>query len=682
MAVPFPRFLPANAGAPGAAPAGGAGDIRRLLPLLLLLALRFPAGAQPGAPAPLADSLRRALAAPAPDTTRAKTALRLSAALAATDTAAARRYAHQALALSTGAGFGYGQAHAWLQLSALAIIRNDNARADACGTRAEAVATPLYRQQPAARLARLLAAIANNRGNVADRRGQYAAAVRRYLAAATYLTRLPDTGTLLTVYANLGNSLLISGQPGRAAYYWRQAAALRTRTGPVPELLPVYLQLARLHLQQGRPDSAGLVLRTARPLLPGATLYADDYYVTLGQYYRSLGQAAAARQAFGQAADYAARKGAQARVARLLFEQGQLAAQAGDATAARTSLERSLTLAEQLGDSRQLMNTLDELARLAEQAGQWPEALRYYRRAQELRDTLASAAVRTQVGQLETRYRTREQAEQLRALRQAQAAQQLALRQQRRLNAAYLGLLVLLVAAGVLAAALLRYRQRQAARQRAQEQALLTAQGILQGQEEERRRLARDLHDGLGGMLSTVKHYLATARQSASQPGPAEATAGLLTQSIQHLDSSIGELRRVARNLMPEALLTFGLAQALTDLCATTRQASGLDVQLHLHGLDTRLPQTLEVELYRLVQELLNNVLKHAHAREVLVQLMRHGNALHLVVEDDGQGFDPAVAGIGVGLRSVQARARYLGGTLDVQAAPGQGASFSLELTV
>ena len=650
-----------------------------LLPFGLLLA--GPLAAQ--VPALPPDSLLRALQTAAPDTSRAKTALRLSAALAATDTAQARRYARQALALSQASGFGYGQAHSWLQLSALAIIRNDNARAARYGARAQAAAAPLYRQRPAPRLARLLAAIANNRGNVADRQGQYAAAVRGYLQAATYLAPLPEAGrTLLTVYANLGNSLLAANQPAQAAQYWRLAAALAPRTGPVPELLPVYLQLARLHLQQSQPDSAGQMLRAARPLLPAGQLYADEYYGTLGQYYRSTQQPTAARQAFGQAVVYARRKGAAGYEAKLLFELGQLAAQVGDLPAARASLERSLALTEQLGDSRQLVDNLEGLARLAEQGGQWQEALRYYRRSHELRDTLAGTAVRAQVAQLETRYRTRQQAQQLRALRQTQAAEQLVLRQQRRLNAVYLVLLLTLVAAGGLAAALLRYRQRQAAQQRAQEQALLAAQSVLQGQEEERRRLARDLHDGLGGMLSTVKHYLATAQGRAAQPAGAAAATELLGQSIQHLDSSIGELRRVARNLMPEALLAFGLPQALQDLCASTQQASGVAVQLHLHGLETRLPQALEVELYRLVQELLNNVLKHAQAREVLVQLMRHGPALHLVVEDDGVGFDPAVAGTGVGLRSVQARARYLGGTMEVQAAPGQGASFSLELRV
>ncbi|UOE36297.1 tetratricopeptide repeat protein [Hymenobacter monticola] len=515
---------------------------------------------------------------------------------------------------------------------------------------------------------------------MADRQGQYAAAVRNYLQAATYLAPLPEAGrTLLTVYANLGNSLQAANQPTEAIRYWRLAASLAPRTGPVPELLPVYLQLARLHLQHARPDSAGQVLRAARPLLPGGELYADQYYFTLGQYYRSTGQPAAARQAFEQAVGFARRKGAAGDEAKLLIELSQLAAQAGDLPAARASLERSLRISEQLGDPRQLADNLDGLARLAEQAGQWAEALRYYRRGHELRDTLAGTAVRAQVAQLETRYRTRQQAAQLRALRQTQAAEQLVLRQQRRLNAVYLALLLALVAAGVLAAALLRYRQRQAARQREQEKALLTAQAVLQGQEEERRRLARDLHDGLGGMLSTVKHYLASARQRAVRPDEASS---LVSQSIEHLDSSIGELRRVARNLMPEALLAFGLKQALQDLCASTQKAGPAHVQLHTHGLETRLPQKLEVELYRLVQELLNNVLKHAQAQEVLVQLMRHGPELHLVVEDDGRGFDPAVASTGVGLRSVQARARYLGGTLEVQSAPGQGTSFSLDLRV
>ncbi len=628
--------------------------------LLLALAGSRPAGASvPGVPA---------------DTTQAKAALRQSAALAASDTARAGQLARQALALSMAAGYGYGQAHGWLQLSALALIRGDQRRARHYGERARAVAWPLYRHRPSARLARLLAGIANNLGSAADHQGQYPTAAAQYLDAVAYLLPYPEqAATLQTVYVNLGNCLLGLGQPARAAGYWRRAVALRTHTGPVPELLPAYLQLAALHLQNAHLDSAGRALAAARPLVHPASLYAGEYYGALGQYYLRRRQATAAHQAFARALGYATRKGTPGYQAQLLLGLGQLDQQAGDLAQARARLLQSLALTELRGDPQQLATVLQALAGLEEQAGQGLTALHYYRRSRQLLDTLAGTAARRQLNELETRFRTREQAQQLRGLRQAQATQQQALRQQRQLSALYLALLLAVLGAGALGLALWRHRRRLAAQRQAQH----AAQAVLHGQETERRRLARDLHDGLGGMLATVRLYLASAGQRPDLPAE---PAHLLKRAVAHLDRSIGELRQVARNLMPEALLTFGLSQALHDLAATRPLAEEPQVQVQLYGLDERLPPALEVEIYRLVQELLANARRHARARQVLVQLMRHGPEVQLVVEDDGCGFDPAAPRLGVGLRSVQARVQYLGGTLDVQSRPGHGTTVSIEL--
>jgi signal transduction histidine kinase len=620
-----------------------------------------------------------ALGAPA-DTTRAKDALRQSAALAATDTARAGQLARQALALSTAAGYRYGQAHGWLQLSALALIRGDQQRAQHYGERAQAVARPLYRRQPRARLARLLAGIANNLGSAADHQGQYPAAVAHYLDATAYLTPYPaQAATLRTVYTNLGNCLLVLGQPAQAAGYWRRAVALRPPSGRAPDLLPAYLQLATLHLQNAHVDSARQALAAARPLVHSGSLYAGEYYGTLGQYYLQRQQGAAARRAFTQALGYATHKGAAGYQAQLLLGLGQLDQQAGNPAQARTQLLQSLALIEQRGDPQQLAAVLQALAQVEEQAGQGLAALHYYRRSRQVLDTLAGAVARRQINQLETRFRTREQAQQLRALRLAQATQQQALRQQRQLSALYLALLLAVLGAGGLGLALWRHRRHLVAQRQAQAQAQQAAQAMLHGQETERRRLARDLHDGLGGMLATVRLYLASAGQRPDLP---PEPAHLLTQAVAHLDGTIGELRQVARNLMPEALLTFGLSQALHDLAAARPLAEGPQVQVQLYGLAERLPPALEVEVYRLVQELLANARRHAGARQVLVQLMRHGPELQLVVEDDGSGFDPAAPRAGVGLRSVQARVQYLGGTLDVQSRPGHGTTVSIELQV
>lgn len=662
-----------------------AGCPPRLLPhwlagglLLALLGHPLPGWAQRAA-----DSLRAALRTEPTDSGWAKTALRLSATLAATDSAAAGHYARQALALSTRAGFGYGQAHAWLQLGALATLHHDYPRATTYTQRAAAAAQPLA---PTARVRRLQASVANNEGTAAEHRGHYRAAVACYLRAAALLAPLPAAarGPLPTVYGNLGNCWQVLGQPDRAATYWR--LALAQAPGPVPALVPVHLHLASHYLLRARPDSAGPQLHAAAALLPGALLHAADYYTTLGEYYLARRQPLPAQQALRQALA-TLRQGAGGDSAKVLFGLGQVAGQLGQPAAARRYLARSLALTTRHASPQLLMDELTALGRLAEQAGQWQAALGYYQRGQHLRDSLASAAVRRQAGQLEAQYRTREQARQLRALHREQRAQQLALRQQRRLSAVYLGLALALLGLGALSLALLRHRHRLARQQQAlhaqhlhqlaQEKALQVTQAVLEGQEEERARVARDLHDGLGGLLATVRLYLGSAR---AHPDLAPAPAQLVAQSVAHLDASIGELRRVARHLLPEAVMAFGLAHALQDLCDTVQQASNLHVQLHTHGLAERLPPATEVALYRMVQELLTNVGRHAQASQVLVQLMRYPGALHLVVEDDGRGFDPDQRPAGVGLRSVRARAAYLGGTLDVQSAPGQGTTVSFEL--
>jgi two-component system NarL family sensor kinase len=659
----------------------------RALHALLLLGMWLTTSAADAQAVP--DSLLQQLRTATTDTQRAKIAVRLSIASTATDTTQAGQYARQGLQLSTAVHFTYGQAHAFMQLGTLANIRNDNAQAARYYGRAQVLAGNLYQRQPSTRHLKLLAALANNQGNIYDRLGQYQPAVQQYLRAATYLQRLRDYATLQTVYGNLGNSFLVLNQPKEAARYWRRAVAMRTSAGPQASLVPVYLQLAGLHLQDHQPDSAWVQLSQARPLIPQAELYAGEYYGTLGQYYLQGGKLQLARQAFKQALEYATNKGAVGYQAKLLFGLGQVDEQAGHRAEARARMQRSLALAEELGDPQQQLSNLEALAALEERAADWLQALRYHKRIRALRDTLANAAVRTQVNTLETRYRTRQQAQELTSLRREQAVQQRELTQQRQLNALYLGLVAALAVVGGLGLLLVRHRQRltrqrqelqrQQIQQLEQEKVLLKTEAMLQGQEEERSRLARDLHDGLGGMLSTVRLYLGALGGRVVLPAE---SARLFTQSVEHLDSSISELRRVARNMMPETLLRFGLVQALRDVCDATQQTGALQVQFQVHGLDERLDQRTEVVVFRIAQELLTNVIRHAQAHSVIVQLMRHDNLLQLVVEDDGRGFQPTTARTGVGLRSIQSRASYLNAQLDIQSEPGRGTSVTLEFSL
>jgi signal transduction histidine kinase len=210
------------------------------------------------------------------------------------------------------------------------------------------------------------------------------------------------------------------------------------------------------------------------------------------------------------------------------------------------------------------------------------------------------------------------------------------------------------------------------------QQQLLAMQSVLQGQEEERSRLARDLHDGVGGLLSGIKLSLAGMKGNVYLP---EQSAQSLSNVILQLDHSISELRRVSHNMMPEALIRYGLREALENYCANINISGAIKVQLQTYGMDQRLEQSVEIVLYRIVQELLNNVVRHARATQVLVQLIRKQDRFSLTVEDDGIGFDNqlANAGAGAGMANIRARAEYLGGTVDIHSAPGQGTSVNVE---
>jgi len=214
-----------------------------------------------------------------------------------------------------------------------------------------------------------------------------------------------------------------------------------------------------------------------------------------------------------------------------------------------------------------------------------------------------------------------------------------------------------------------------------QEKQLVATNSILKGQEEERTRVARDLHDGLGGLLSGIKLTLNSVKGNVILP---EESAMTFTRALTQLDGAISEMRRVAHSMMPETLVRFGLIEALNDFCEGISASGQLKVTMQAFGFENRLDSSIEIVLYRVVQELLNNVLKYAEATEAQVQLTRIGSNVSLTVEDNGKGFDvkSLETSKGAGFRNVQARVDYLNGKLDVQSTPEEGTSVLVEIVV
>lgn len=156
-------------------------------------------------------------------------------------------------------------------------------------------------------------------------------------------------------------------------------------------------------------------------------------------------------------------------------------------------------------------------------------------------------------------------------------------------------------------------------------------------------------------------------------------------RSLDMLDSSIHELRRVAHNMMPEALMKFGLDPALKDFCNDINQTGILNVTYQSIGLEkTKIDQTVAITIYRIVQELINNTLKHASAKQAIVQVTKSDHLLTVTVEDDGKGFDTTAISntSGSGWINIKHRVDFLKGNIDLHAEPGKGTSVLIELTI
>jgi two-component system, NarL family, sensor kinase len=210
---------------------------------------------------------------------------------------------------------------------------------------------------------------------------------------------------------------------------------------------------------------------------------------------------------------------------------------------------------------------------------------------------------------------------------------------------------------------------------------LLAIDAMLKGQEEERGRLAKDLHDGLGGMLSGVKLNFNNIKETLIMD--VENTIRF-KNSILQLDNSIVELRKVAHNLMPEGLVKFGLKNSVLDYCNSMQLSSNVKILYEQLGEERSLENTKELVIYRILQELINNAIKHANAKQIVIQLIKNKNNVLITVEDDGKGFiiDDLKKIKGIGIRSVQQRVDYLMGTIYFDSKLDVGTFINIELAI
>ena len=311
---------------------------------------------------------------------------------------------------------------------------------------------------------------------------------------------------------------------------------------------------------------------------------------------------------------------------------------------------------------------------------------KYHREYGDSIKVLVKKILSQKSAELEKKYETEKKETQIKKLQAEKLVQQLSIRQKNTLNYILIGSAVALLLISLLL--YVNYKSKQTLQlQRIQElekeKHLTATEAVLKGEEQERTRLAKDLHDGLGGMLSGIKYSFNTMKGNLIMtPDNVQA----FERSMDMLDSSIKEMRRVAHNMMPEALVKFGLNTALKDFCNDINQSGAVKVIYQSVGVTdaTQIEQTTSITIFRIVQELLNNIIKHASATQAVVQLNKLNKQISITVEDDGKGFNTELLknSKGIGWANIQNRVEFLKGVLDVQSEQGKGTSVHIEMSL
>ncbi len=532
-----------------------------------------------------------------------------------------------------------------------------------------------------------------NLGNVYLHKNDRAKAMDYYLQAAKIWENSENKKYLPSLYSNINALLEEQKEHSKAMEYANKAVALSKQLGDTLSLVDGLINLSVSYHNLGQKEKAFQILEQALPL---AKKNGDLYQLVtltnnIGDYYIANKNFPAALSTSLELYNYSEKIGnkyflssANLMLAKVYYElkqQDKAFAHIADAE----------KLANEIGERAELKDIYKIRGDIEQANGNYKSAASYYAKTIELRDSLFETGTSEKVAEAEAKYENEKKQKEIVQLEKNKEIQSLSIKQKSTLNYFLIGSLAALLLVGFLGYRNFRNRQELAKQQDElqkqritdleKDKQLVAVDSMLQGQEEERSRLAKDLHDGLGGLLSGVKFSLSNMKDNLIIT-PDNMT--VFERSLDMLDTSIRELRRVAHNMMPEMLTKFGLDEALKEYCNTVNATKLLSVKYQSIGMDSRIEKSSEIIIYRIIQELLNNIMKHATATEAMVQLIKEDGRFSIIVEDNGKGFDTTLlkTNKGAGLTSIQSRVDYLKGQLDIHSEQGKGTLVNIEFNI
>jgi len=527
-----------------------------------------------------------------------------------------------------------------------------------------------------------------NIGNINQLRAEYTRATDNYLEGIKLFEQISDTLNLIYALSNLGGIFSDLEQFDQSIAYYLKTLALSKAIKDSSNFAEFYIDMGTVELKRNNIDSARFYLFEAKKHIG---FNREDYqnvliYNGLSEIDTRTGDHEGALNKSRIALKYGVKLGNPSVITTSMARLGMNLSNLNKIDSAEYYLVNAIRIATENHAYEVLIPAYQWMSEVQEKKGNFKSAMDWFKKYKMAEDSAAGQKQQRVISGLEIVYET-EKKDLLLSEQNLEIERNEALLARR--TAFIIALSGALISAFVflfLIRRSLRQKriiaekdaalQKDKVKQLEQENQMVALQSMMEGQEQERKRLARDLHDGLGGLLSSAKHRFSNMLSEHKNLENSE-----FKEALDLLDNTSSEARKIAHNLMPAALVKFGLVDALQDFCNNVSESTGIQFDFQSFGIEQRLESSTEIMIYRIVQELVNNIVKHADAKEAIVQLIQNDTSVLLTVEDDGKGFDPNTVKVSsAGMRNIRSRVDFLKGQMEIDSKPGEGSTFNITI--
>jgi two-component system NarL family sensor kinase len=625
------------------------------------------------------DSLIAILKTAKDDTNKANILIQLCRNNTDIDNKAVGVYAGELLKLSQKTNFGKGMADAH---NFLGIVEDDKSNY----SRALELYGIALKYARAAKLDRKVASIENNIGLIYWKIGDQQKALGYYYDALRVFERLGEKKFQANVLSNIGLIHSSLNAEHKALEFQRAALALRLQTKDDYGTASTYNNISKVFTELYKEDSAIYYTMEAIALQKKM----DDKY-GLGISYANLGMSYGIKKKNDSALFYlqksaAIREQIEDKLGSIYSYHAlaEMYHQAGKMDLALKHGERALAISQEIKSKERIATCSHVLSRIHEKTGNYKKAYDYLNTHATYLEEIFDTIKNKQAAELAVKYDVEKKDLMIQKdkadLKNKQAEimnKSLALKQRN----TQLSLLAILLLGTGLSSWLLfnRVKLRQEARlqQEIIRQQDMAARAIIEAEESERKRIAGDLHDGIGQLCSAIKMNLSGLGSRIAFSD--KETALSYEKTIALSDQACKDVRSISHQMMPNILLKSGLSAAVRDFLDKI-DARRLEVHLETFGLTEKLDNNTEIVLYRIIQEAVNNVIKHSGASKLYIQLNRDNEGITATIEDNGTGFDVNDKNKfnGIGLKNIAGRVEFLKGSVEFDSAPGRGTVVSV----